>query len=309
MAVVFAYADEDQPESPINFNVSISQDTLTIGDAFTVNLTADYPEELKLSQPTIKAAQSSFILKSEPVIKTKTRNNRKYDEYTFKLSAFDTGELDIPAFEFFWYDKDDNQHTTSSPSKKVYVNSILPADTTGLDIKDIIGPKPLPLRWWLYVLIGLAAAAVIIAIYLLYRWKMKGMILPEAPPEPPYDIAIRNLIQLKDKNLPAKGKIKQYYIELSDIIRQYIQGRFDIIAVEATTYELKRKLKHPELPRDKSAAVLSFLNRSDMVKFAKHLPDSNIIDEDYDMVKDFTIATKPAETVPDENAKQTEAAK
>ena len=309
MAVVFAYADEDLPESPINFSVSISKDTLTIGDDFTVSLTADYPEELDLSQPVIKAAQSSFILKSEPVVETKTRANRKYDEYTFKLSVFETGELEIPIFEFFWYDEDDNQHTAVSPSEKIFVSSILPADTAGLDIKDIIGPKPLPLRWWLYVLIGLVAAAVIIAVYLLYRRKMKGMVIPEAPPEPPYDIAIRNLIQLKDKNLPAKGKIKQYYIELSDIIRHYIQGRFDIVAVEATTYELKRVLKHPELPRDKSVEALSLLSRSDMVKFAKHIPDIENIDGDYDMVKNFTVATKPVETAVDVSAQKTGAVK
>jgi len=288
-------ADDDPVESPVNFDVTISTDSLYIGDDFTVRINADYPEDIKLSEPAAKAAEGAFILKSEPKLETRTRNGRRYDEYTFKLSAFETGELGIPIFEFFWYDQQENQHTAKSPSQKIYVKSVLPADTAGIDIKDIIGPKPLPRRWWPYVLIALVIAAVGAVVYWLYRRKMKAVDMPEIPPEPPYDIAIRSLILLKEENLPGKGKIKKYYSELSEIIRYYIQGRFDIIAVEATTYELKRRLKHPELPKDKKTTTLDFLNRSDMVKFAKHIPGSDVIDRDYDLIKDVVVSTKPIE--------------
>jgi len=302
-------ADDNQAESPINFSVDVSVDSLYIGDDFTVRINADYPEDIKLSEPATKAAEGAFILKSEPKLETRTRNGRRYDEYTFKLSAFETGELEIPVFEFFWYDQQENQHTVKSESKTIYVKSVLPADTAGIDIKDIIGPKPLPRRWWPYILTALIILVVGAIVYWLYRRKVKAVDMPELPPEPPYDIAIRSLIQLKEKDLPGKGKTKKYYSELSEIIRHYIQGRFDIIAVEATTYELKKRLKHPELYKDKKTVILDFLNRSDMVKFAKHIPESIVIDKDYDLIKDVVVSTKPIERPIEQQIKHAEAVK
>jgi len=288
-------AEEAQDKSPINFDITVSAESLRVGDEFTIVVKADYPEEIKLSEPAAKAVEGAFVLKSEPQLKSKIRNGRKYNEYTLTLSVFDTGEFETPSFEFFWYDREGNQQTAVSPSGKIYIRSVLPADTTGIDIKDIIGPKPLPTRWWMYILIALAVLAVGSVIYWLYRRRIKAVEIPETPPEPPYDIAIHRLIQLKDKNLPGKGKIKPYYSELSGIIRQYLQGRFDIVAVEATTYELKKRLKHPELPKEKSVTTLKILNRSDMVKFAKHIPDSGVHGEDYELIKDVVVSTKPIE--------------
>ena len=288
-------AEEAHDKSPINFSITVSAESLRVGDEFIIVIKADYPEEIKLSEPAAKAAEGAFVLKSEPQLKSKVRNGRKYDEYTFTLSVFDTGELETPSFEFFWYDREGNQQAVVSPSGKIYIRSVLPTDTTGIDIKDIIGPKPLPTRWWMYILIALAVLAVGSVIYWLYKRRVKAVEIPETPPEPPYDIAIRRLIQLKDENLPGKGKIKLYYSELSEIIRQYIQGRFDIVAVEATTYELKKRLKHSELPNEKSVTALEILNRSDMVKFAKHIPDSGVYGEDYELIKDVVVSTKPIE--------------
>jgi len=123
--------------------------------------------------------------------------------------------------------------------------------------------------------------------------------LPEPPPEPPYDIAIGKLVSLKTRDLPGKGRYKQYYIELSEIIKHYIQGRFEIIAVEATTYEIKRDLKHPELPRDKAEMIISLLTRSDLIKFAKQMPKPEAPVEDYNIARLFVTSTKPVVIIAD----------
>ena len=108
-------------------------------------------------------------------------------------------------------------------------------------------------------------------------------------------MAVRKLNELKDKQLPQKGKYKQYYIELSEIIRYYIEGRFEIKAVESTTYELKRIFKHPDLSRDQIMETLDFLSRSDMIKFAKNVPTAEMPDKDFEQVKNFVVSTKPVE--------------
>jgi hypothetical protein len=100
---------------------------------------------------------------------------------------------------------------------------------------------------------------------------------------------------LKEKDLTGKGKIKHYYTELSETLRHYIEGRFGINAVEATTYELKKMFKHPELTPEQAREALVFLGRSDLVKFAKYVPEIEIANADYEQVKNFVTTTKPAE--------------
>jgi hypothetical protein len=288
-------ADENQNDVMINFDITVPHDSLTIGDDIIIYIRVDYPADIELTSPSDQIPSETFILKSGPKVKSKTRKNRRYDSYTYVLTTFETGALEIPAFEFFWYDQSGNQHSVLSPTKPIFIKSVLPADTSGLDIKDIIGPKSLPKRWWLYVLIGLLIAVIIFAVYLLHKRKMKAIEIPKVPAEPPYDIAIRELTRLKEKDLPGKGKIKQYYIELSNIIRRYIEGRFNICAVEATTYELKKVFKHPELSKEKSLDALNFLTRADMVKFAKFIPAFHVPSGDYELVKGFVVTTKPME--------------
>lgn len=245
-------ADEEQSANPIKFETIFPQDSLTIGDDIKIHIKADYPGNIELTPPSGQISDDVFILKSGPEVKSKTRGGRKCNDYTYTLTAFETGALEIPAFEFFWYDSLGNQHSVFSPTKPIYIISRLPADASGLDIKDIIGPKPLPGWWWPYIIIGFVILMLVALAYFLYRRKIKAIEIPQVPPEPPYDIVIRELTLLKGKDLPGKGKIKQYYIELSNIIRLYIEGRFNIDAVEATTYELKKVFKHPELPREKA---------------------------------------------------------
>jgi len=288
----------DGSADSVNFKISASPETLAVGDELTVRILADYPENIKLTEPAAGAIGGNLILKSGPTLKSRSKGGRKFDEYTLILSPFETGDLEIPALEFFWYDSAGSQHAVLSPSKSVFVKSLLPADTAGLDIKDIVGPKPLPALWWPYVIALLALLMVGGAGYWLYRRRIKAVAIPLAPPEPPYDVAIRSLNLLKDKNLPASGKIKQYYIELSDIIRHYIEGRFAIAAVESTTYELKRALIHPDLTRDNGKSAIEFLTRSDMVKFAKHIPLVDECNSDFQRVKEFVSSTRPVEILP-----------
>jgi hypothetical protein len=219
------------------------------------------------------------------------------DTYTFILVPFSSGDIATPAFDFYWYDSSNKPHQIAAPQRIVHVRSVLPADTAGVDIKDIVGPKPLPVRWWPYALAAFIVLALIAVWYFLFRKKLNQMEIPAAPPEPPFDKAIRELAILKETDLLGKGKIKQFYVELSEILRRYIEGRFDIKAVEATTYELKRLLKHPELTKEQTQAILEFLSRSDLVKFAKFQPTPEFPGNDYESVRGLVISTKPIEII------------
>jgi len=283
----------------ISFDVSVYPDTATIGDEIEVRIEADYPKELELSEPIVRISGDAFVVKPDKEAKSSTRGDRKHDRYTFTVMAFEVGEVELPLFEFFFYDSEGNQHTRMAPITTVYIQSMLPdsveIDSLKLEAKDIAPLKELPIIWWPYIVGGVILILLGVFLYYYYKRKTRDFEIPEIPPEPPFDVAIRGLTELKIKNLPNKGKYKQYYSELSEIIRHYIEGRFEIKAVESTTFELKRIFKHPELNRDQIKETLDFLGRSDMIKFAKHIPQSDMPDKDYEQVKIFVVTTKPIE--------------
>jgi len=297
LSVSLAIGQDEKPVDPINFNVSVTPDTATIGDEIKVRIDVDYPKDMELSEPAVKSSDNTIVVAPNPEVKSKTRGDRKYDQYTFTMSAFGKGEVELPIFEFFYYDSEGNQNSRMAPITTVYIKSVLPADTKpdSLKLKDIVGPKSLPILWWPYVVGGSVLILLGAFLYYFFKRKTRDFEIPEVPPEPPFDVAVRKLNELKAENLPHKGKYKQYYIELSEIIRYYIEGRFEIKAVESTTYELKRIFKHPDLSREQIKDTLDFLSRSDMIKFAKHVPSAESPDKDFEQAKNFVISTKPVD--------------
>jgi hypothetical protein len=128
-------------------------------------------------------------------------------------------------------------------------------------------------------------------IYLLYRRRKAGKgLLPvrKEPPRPPHEVALEQLERLRDSDLLEKGEIKQYYIEVSEIIRQYIEGRYFIIAMEMTTTDVLEGLSGADILEEDFQAFEDFLHRCDLVKFAKVIPsekeNQNILDTACDIV-------------------------
>jgi hypothetical protein len=127
----------------------------------------------------------------------------------------------------------------------------------------------------------LVLAFIFLILYSLRRRKNnKGFFtLPQKPKEPAHVIALRELDRIKEEKIWQKGKIKLYYSEITEVLRQYIENRFDIQAMEMTTDETISVFKYRRsLVDEKSFENLKkILTNADLVKFAKYepLPDDN----------------------------------
>ena len=121
--------------------------------------------------------------------------------------------------------------------------------------------------------------------------------LRSKPKLPPHVIAMEALENLRLKKLWQAGKVKEYYTEMTDIIRYYIEGRFSIYAMEMTTDEIMQSLKAHE---DGSAArdlLRDTLVLADLVKFAKAQPLPLDNEQSLNQCIDFVKATKPVAEV------------
>ena len=91
-----------------------------------------------------------------------------------------------------------------------------------------------------------------------------------------YDTAMERLRALTTRGAPTAEAADGWFVELSGIVRRYLEGRYEIRAPELTTEEfLPLATRSPELTAEHRALLTSFLERCDRVKFAGDRPDAN----------------------------------
>ena len=114
-----------------------------------------------------------------------------------------------------------------------------------------------------------------------------------------HEIAYAALEELLAENLVAKGEMKTFYLRLSNILRHYIENRFDLSAPEQTTEEFLDDLRTRDalIPLHKEL-LKKFLQHCDMVKFARHQPTNEEIQQIFDACKQFIAETETAEPRP-----------
>ncbi len=135
-----------------------------------------------------------------------------------------------------------------------------------------------PYLWWLVVVL------LVLALVLYFVFRKKETLEEIEARIPAYDLALKKLKELDDKQLWQQNKIKKYYVELTDIVRAYIEREMRIPALESTTNDLIATItdinKSSSLNiSDKALQKLQrLLKEADLVKFAKYRPLSNEIE-------------------------------
>lgn len=170
-------------------------------------------------------------------------------------------------------------------------------------LRDIKGPLSLHSRAGFYLLLGIlltAAAWYLWQYYLSKRKKAKAAL----PAKRAHEIAYERLDALRRKDLVGQGRIKEYYSEISDIIRRYIEDRFSLKAPEMTTEEFlyyavgaAAAAAAAQLALHK-ARLKEFLTACDLVKFARHEPLADEMSMIFDAAKNFVDETKEESVLP-----------
>jgi len=163
-------------------------------------------------------------------------------------------------------------------------------------IKDIKGPVYFPANYLFLIIIAavIILAALVFSIIFFLKRNLKRQSGPSSVSFRPADqIAYQALENLKAKNLPRFGKIKEYYIELSDIVRHYMENRFSLPAPEMTTEEFLYSLRESKSLKGSHKNLLKqFLNHCDMVKFAKYGPTEQEMDDSFNSAKKLVDETR-----------------
>lgn len=288
-----------QTSAQITAKAQLEKNTIKIGEAINLKLTVTQPAATVTIWPEIpnEITEKVEVTERFPLDTTFTPNK---DQITFTqnytITSFDSGIYKIPALPFRYIQGAETLQTTAD-SLFLYVNTI-PVDTTQA-IKDVKSVLEIPFDWremLPYVLAALLGIALIVLfIYWLRRYlknrKQNAPIEPEAPKIPAHVIAFEKFEILKAKKLWQENRVKTYYTELVDIIREYIGNRYGVDATEMTTAEIMQALQLRCPEKEALQKLKSALELSDMVKFAKANPIAIEHEQAFDVCVDFVKAT------------------
>lgn len=182
-----------------------------------------------------------------------------------------------------------------------------PVDVSKMeDINPIAGAMEFETKWydflpdwitdyWQWILAALLVIVGGICAYLILTKKVDVPLIPKKKPIPPYQLAIMRLNELREQNVWQNGREKEYYTRLIDILRDYLQGRFGINAMEMTSQQITRVLHDNETTRMPNQRMKQILEIADFVKFAKvrPMPDDNL--RSLNEAVQFVEETKPVE--------------
>lgn len=289
-----------------DISVTSAPDTssILIGDQihFIVSASINGNEGVNLQQLTDTLAGKIIIL-GKPVRDTvRLTGNKTKIEDKYLITAFDSGTYTIPPF-YAELKSGDSIHRYYSDYSRLRVirPDTTPADTTDV-IFDIVPPRKAPVKFseilpWLILFVVMAIIIWALAKF-LPRNPLRRFIRPAPPAEPAHVVAFRELEILRSDELWQKGEIKEYYSRLSDILRRYIDGRYSIMSPELTTDETVRMLqKASVLKQDELTVIKDVLSLSDMVKFAKYIPQEEVHSKAFDDSYRFVEMTRmPAAT-------------
>lgn len=301
--------------APPTITSQLSADTIRIGDRVTLTIEVDKDVMQHVEFPVFNFAQegnpeqtntSVEVIHDFPADTISKDGRREHLRKRYELAIYDEGIYNMGRAQVLYIDKNIVDTLFGEGENRIFVD-IFPLDSMQTPtVRDLKPQKTL--KWHIAEHIGyaggglgvaalLAGAVLLLMWYLAKRGKRITDLFKPAPPLPAHVVALAALETLHGEKLWQSGEYKLYYSELSDILRTYLAGRFEVGAMEMTTDEIAASLREIEIEQKQKMNLLAVLRDADLVKFAKATPEAEENEGAFDKALNFVESTKPVEEV------------
>lgn len=288
----------------VSVHASIDSLTLWMGEQTRIRLEVaqDEGEQVWLlstfSDTLVRGVEVLVVSRPDT---TELGSGRIQIDRSLLVTSFDSGLFYIPPFRYL--------SGTDTLMTEALSLKILPMEVdTTQSIVDIKGVRAPSSAWWLLLwdnmplwgwIVLLVVVLVVLAFvgYRFYR-KYRARRHEELSPEallPPHEKALLALSQLRDEKLWQEGREKEYYTHLTDILREYLVGRFGIQAMEMTSAEILSALRANQETKPLNKQMKEILEMADFVKFAKVKPGPDDNESAMRNAVTFVEETRPEE--------------
>lgn len=282
-------------EKNISVYAALSDSSIKIGEQTKYTIKINIPSAGK--KPTITWPEfTDTIIGPVEIIEKENSENTQLLSRTWIITSFDSGYHALPPAEVY---VDTAKYESNAVLLEVHTVEV---DTTKAfkDIKDIIGAAaPVnnktesKISYWWYA--GAGALMLALVLFILLRKKKKAPVAPPPPPLPLHAYCLKKLDEIEAQQYWQNNQVKQYYTEVTDVVREYISKRFKIKAFELTSHQLLHQLRIGGIAEVVHLPLKELFSLADMAKFAKVKPDAHDNEAAITIARKFIVQTTPVQ--------------
>ncbi|MEA3336523.1 MAG: hypothetical protein U9R25_11475 [Chloroflexota bacterium] len=258
-----------QTGDSIDVELNVPSGQLTVGDPIELTLEVTHPAGYLVIMPEKTDVWGDFSIASRSMPVT-VDNGDGTETTSQRIDArlFAPGDFSTPALPLTITDGAGNLIEASVAPASVTIASVLEEGDTALrDIKPLADLSLASV--WPWLIAGIAVLAMGVGFFLW--WRRRGIVAVDN--WLPHEIAFEGLDHVEALRLPETGRFKEHYTLVSEIIRVYIERRYQVPMLERTTSEIRASLAGRRVPQDIAGELVDVLAESDLVKFSKFDPD------------------------------------
>ena len=260
---------------PVSIKTQVDITQPTLGDILIYSIRVNHDSDIVIHTPEYVIPEGFEKVGNGKKIPRKV-NNQTAQEFWLKLRVDKTGLLTIPAIPLGFDAPDQNNKIVKGKIMTAEVNvdvqSLLQLEGKTSDIKDIKPIFYIKAPWVHYIWKALGVLCLLALAYFIWKnWQKKANLKLE-----PLTLitaeqkALKELQELKSRELMKLGRIREHFFELSEIFRRYMENRYRFPAQEWTTEEIISHFKGlSDLNEKQKLQARTILTESDKVKFAK----------------------------------------
>lgn len=293
---------ENAQRGPLSLVATARPKQVWLADPIHVELTFTAPPDHDVRLPGAEAFGELNVTAGDPIGPRPTADGRSEWKRNYTVRSLSAGELEIPPLVAKYAKKSSDGSDPKFDSElalgtlHVEVRSALTSQDSVEAPRDITGTL-LPVRHWTKrdVLAAAAAMIAVLGVVALVVWLIRRRVLRGVPPELPEVWALRALSGLSTTAWSEQREWQPFFYRVSEIVRQYIERKFNLTAPEMTTEEFLTALARGKasLPYD-SARLRDFLETCDRVKYAAFQPRREDGDETLAAARAFIHTTAAA---------------
>jgi hypothetical protein len=286
-------------KGPVKLLVRVWPRQPRLSDLVEMDVRVESQPGVEIKPPPFGQAVGDFLIRdySERPPEAGARNLRRFH---YQLEPTHAGKHLIRSVSVEFVDNRANSERRGEPALietdplEVDVNSELGDKAPSLaNLEPMMPPQPLPRTFafgWLVASGLLVMLAILVVIGL--RWRKRRPVEPLC--QTAEEIAHAALAELLAENFPARGLVKEFYLRLTGIVRQYVEATTGIRAPEQTTEEFLRDMRsRAAFPPERSARLAEFLEAADLVKYAGQQPEQDQLEQAIARAQEF-VNLKPS---------------
>lgn len=262
--------------SPEGFEAKVDKTEVKLGEPFAYQIQVRHDAKEKYEFPK-EWKPDPFEVAKPAECKRERAGASATTTCTVMLSLFDLDEHEIPEVALVAHTEHGDEELKVPGPKVKGLGIIDPnAKTDDLALRDIKPPAPVLVRSWKLLWIGLgvlgALAAGLLGWYLWKRRPKKGARAAPVVVLTPHERFEKRLKELQGEDLVGQARRREYAFRLSEIVREYLGGRYGLNALDLTTEELFTALRKTATPGLDHGRFRAWSERLDVVKYAKEEP-------------------------------------